>query len=30
MRLGIAFPLADRDQVGASKVQAYFTFGASF
>jgi hypothetical protein len=30
MRLGIAFPLANREQVGASRAQAYFTFGASF
>jgi hypothetical protein len=30
MRLGVAFPLANRDQVGASRAQAYFTFGSSF
>jgi hypothetical protein len=30
MRLGLAFPLANRKQVGASKAQAYFTFGTSF
>jgi hypothetical protein len=30
MRLGVAFPLANRAQVGASRAQAYFTFGASF
>jgi hypothetical protein len=30
MRLGLAFPVANRDQVGASKAQAYFTFGSSF
>ena len=30
MRLGVAFPLANRDLLGASSAQAYFTFGASF
>jgi hypothetical protein len=30
MRLGIAFPLANRDLLAASRAQAYFTFGASF
>jgi len=30
MRLGLAFPVANRVQVGASKAQAYFTFGSSF
>ena len=30
MRLGLAFPVANRDQVGASRAQAYFTFGSSF
>jgi hypothetical protein len=30
LRLGLAFALADRDQVHANKVQAYVTFGASF
>jgi hypothetical protein len=30
MRLGLAFPIANRDQVGASRAQAYFTFGSSF
>jgi hypothetical protein len=30
MRLGVAFPLANREQVGANRAQAYFTFGASF
>ena len=29
-RLGVAFPLANRAQVAASRAQAYFTFGASF
>ena len=29
-RLGIAFPLVKRDQLGASVAQAYATFGASF
>jgi hypothetical protein len=30
MRLGVAFPLANREELGASRAQAYFTFGASF
>jgi hypothetical protein len=30
LRLGIAFPLANRQQLGASAAQAYATFGASF
>jgi hypothetical protein len=30
MRMGVAFPLAHRVELGASKAQAYFTFGASF
>ncbi|MDP9202619.1 MAG: hypothetical protein M3P26_11900 [Gemmatimonadota bacterium] len=30
IRLGVAFPLANREQLGASKAQAYATFGASF
>ena len=30
MRLGLAFPLANREQLGASRAQAYATFGASF
>jgi hypothetical protein len=30
MRLGLAFPIANRDQVLASRAQAYFTFGSSF
>jgi hypothetical protein len=30
VRLGVAFPLANREQLGASTAQAYFTFGASF
>ncbi len=30
MRLGVAFPLANREQLSASRAQAYFTFGASF
>ena len=29
-RLGVAFPLANREQLGASAAQAYATFGASF
>ena len=29
-RLGVAFPLANRERLGASKAQAYATFGASF
>ena len=29
-RLGLAFPLANREQLGASSAQAYATFGASF
>jgi len=30
MRMGLAFPLANRQQLSASRAQAYFTFGASF
>ncbi|HEV7838122.1 MAG TPA: hypothetical protein VGO75_08670 [Gemmatimonadaceae bacterium] len=30
MRLGLAFPLANRQAVGASRAQAYTSFGASF
>ena len=30
LRLGVAVPLANRERVGASKAQAYATFGASF
>lgn len=30
LRLGIAFPLVNRQQLGASAAQAYATFGASF
>ena len=30
MRMGLAFPLAHRERLGASSAQAYFTFGASF
>jgi hypothetical protein len=30
IRLGLAFPLMNRDQLRARKVQAYGTFGASF
>jgi len=30
MRMGVAFPLANRDQLGAGRVQLYGTFGASF
>ncbi|HMG00619.1 MAG TPA: hypothetical protein VK560_05185, partial [Gemmatimonadaceae bacterium] len=30
LRLGLAFALANRDQLGASTAQAYVTFGASF
>lgn len=30
MRLGVAFPLASRAQLRASRAQAYATFGASF
>lgn len=30
VRLGVAFPLANRERVGASKSQAYATFGVSF
>jgi hypothetical protein len=29
-RLGIAFPLIDREQLHAAKAQFYATFGASF
>jgi hypothetical protein len=30
LRLGLAFPLAHREEFGASNAQAYVTFGASF
>ncbi|HKR09464.1 MAG TPA: hypothetical protein VJS39_09760 [Gemmatimonadaceae bacterium] len=30
LRVGLAFPLAHREEFGASKAQAYVTFGASF
>jgi hypothetical protein len=30
LRLGLAFPLANREQLGASRAQAYATFGGSF
>ncbi|HEY1952566.1 MAG TPA: hypothetical protein VGG76_07150, partial [Gemmatimonadaceae bacterium] len=30
LRLGVAFPLANREVLGASRAQAYATFGASF
>ena len=30
MRLGVAFPLANREQLGARRAQLYGTFGASF
>jgi hypothetical protein len=30
LRLGLAFPLANRQELGASRAQAYATFGASF
>jgi hypothetical protein len=30
IRLGLAFPLINRDQLRASRAQAYGTFGASF
>jgi hypothetical protein len=30
IRLGVAFPLANRERLGASKAQVYGTFGASF
>ena len=30
IRLGVAFPLANRERLGASKAQAYATFGSSF
>jgi hypothetical protein len=30
LRLGIAFPLINRERLGASVAQAYATFGASF
>jgi len=30
LRLGVAFPLANREALGASKAQAYATFGTSF
>ncbi len=30
LRLGLAFPLAERERLGASRAQAYATFGASF
>ena len=29
-RMGVAFPLTNRDQLGANGAQAYATFGASF
>lgn len=30
LRLGVAFPLSDRQQLGASRAQFYATFGSSF
>jgi hypothetical protein len=30
IRLGLAFPLINRQQLGAAKAQVYGTFGASF
>jgi hypothetical protein len=30
LRVGVAFPLANREAVGANRAQAYATFGASF
>jgi hemolysin activation/secretion protein len=30
VRLGFAFPLANREELRAKRVQAYATFGASF
>ena len=30
IRLGVAFPLANRDRLGATRAQFYGTFGASF
>jgi hypothetical protein len=30
LRLGVAFPLVNREELGASRAQAYVTFGASF
>jgi hypothetical protein len=30
LRLGLAFPLINREQLGAAKAQFYATFGASF
>ena len=30
LRLGVAFPLVNRERVGASRAHAYATFGASF
>jgi hypothetical protein len=30
VRLGIAFPLANREQLRAKSTQVYATFGASF
>jgi hypothetical protein len=30
LRLGVAFPLANREALGASKAQAYATFGTTF
>jgi hypothetical protein len=30
LRLGLAFPLVNRQQLGAGVAQAYATFGASF
>jgi hypothetical protein len=29
-RLGVAFPLANREELGAARAQVYGTFGASF
>jgi hypothetical protein len=30
MRLGLAFPVANRQELGAARAQAYVTFGSSF
>jgi hypothetical protein len=30
MRFGLAFPLANREEFGAGRAQAYVTFGSSF
>jgi hypothetical protein len=30
IRFGLAFPLAHKEELGASRAQAYATFGASF